>query len=98
MVEYDYETADFEDCHGLVLEIPVGTEKGAKEIAGSLSNEKICSKGVERIYNPKDNIWIFVWPKNVSVDMPSIIRLASRFPYWRVDTLHNYLKNNKRTT
>jgi hypothetical protein len=91
---HDY---DFSGRHGLVVNINYGHKEGAEKIAQSMKDGGFCENDVEFIFNPKPDIWIYVWPDGVTVDMPNIIGVASRFPqYWRVETLHNYIRNESK--
>lgn len=97
MLDTDFETADFENCHGLVLATG-GTEASARKLAKTFYDNGYCDKEIERLYLIKTNIWVFVWPKAVSVRMPKILQTIQQVPFGQADTLYNYLKHNEKTS
>lgn len=93
MFKTDFEKENFDGYHGLVVKIGGGSEDGAVKMANAIDSRDFSESRIERIYNPEDDIWVFVWPQGVSVRMPVILAIASRFPqFWRVTTLALYTK------
>ena len=94
MFKNNFQDYNFAGRHGLVVEIQNGTEAGAKKIAEKFLAHWSCkNNAVEHIFNPVGNIWIFVWPESVSIDMPELISLIPQTNYWNVETLHDYIRN-----
>ena len=96
MLDTDFESADFENCHGLVMKTG-GCEESARKMAKSLFDNGFCEKEIEKLYLIGGDTWVFVWPKGSSVQMPRILQTISGFPFAQADTLYNYLKNNEKT-
>jgi hypothetical protein len=93
MFKTDFGKEDFDGYHGLVVKIGSGSEEGAIKMAKAIDGCQYSEHSIERIYNPEQNIWVFVWPKGVSVDIQGILARASHFmQFWRVTTLALYIK------
>lgn len=95
---FNIENFDKETQHGFAIKLEghKGSLKSAENLAETLFKEGLASQKVERILNPLESIWVFIWGREVSVDMPKIIKTISQFPDGtRAVSIYNLIKENE---